>query len=129
MKFCMHQLLFALTYQVGHLQNDDYQTGEVLCEEPFICMFKLDSLDHDDKIVTLVIENNGKYRFATNVWTYIEESVQEAFNLLCVADDHDKHIDADGFCFAESTSYYLQNWPIRTMTWAEVINRMYEAKQ
>jgi hypothetical protein len=126
----MHQFLFALTYQIGHLENDDYQIGEVLCEEPFICMFKL-HLDNDtnDTIVTLVVENNGVYRYATNDWTYIEESVQEAFTLLSVEDDHDKHVDPDGFCFADSITYYLEKWPLRTMTWDDVIKRKHEAKQ
>ena len=128
MKFCQFQFVFALDYFVGRFGYDDYKVGQVLCEEPFVCMFKLD-LDSSGNsvpgeiIVTFVVENNGEYRYITGDWLNFDELLNKAFVELGVKDTCGGH---DNICFADSASYYLDAWPLRTMTWAEVQERRYQ---
>ena len=128
MKFCQFQFVFALDYFVGRFGYDDYKVGQVLCEEPFVCMFKLD-LDSSGNsvpgeiIVTFVVENNGEYRYITGDWLNFDEPLNKAFVELGVNDFCEGH---DAICYADSPSYYLDAWPLRTMTWAEVQERRYQ---
>jgi hypothetical protein len=127
-KFCQFQFVFALDYFVGRFGYDDYKVGQVLCEEPFVCMFKLD-LESFGKsvpgeiIVTFVVEHNGEYRYITEDWLNFDELLNKAFVELGVKDTCEGH---DSICFADSASYCLDAWPLRTMTWAEVQGRRHK---
>jgi len=127
-KFCQFQFIFSLDYFVGRFGYDDYKVGQVLCEEPFVCMFKLaleppdDSVPYDI-IVTFVVEHNKEYRYITADWYSFDTSLEKAFVELGVKDKCEGH---DDICYADSPSYYLDAWPLRTMTWLEVQGRRHQ---
>lgn len=137
MKFCQHQFIFALNYFIGRIDDCDYNVGQVLCEEPFICMFKFELGEyHDDAaaegemcnvpgdmMVTIFVEHLGSCRYVTNDWTYIDEDLQKVFSELGLPDNCGGHNDE--ICFADSPEYYLDAWPLRLTTWTEVQRRKY----
>ena len=128
MKFCQFQFVFALDYFVGRFGYDDYKVGQVLCEEPFVCMFKMELNSSDDDVfggylVSFVVEYKKKWQYVTGDWESFEEPLNKAFVELGVKDTCGGH---DNICFADSASYYLDAWPLRTMTWAEVQERRYQ---
>jgi hypothetical protein len=128
MKFCQFQFVFALDYLIGRYEYSDYQVGQVLCEEPFVCVFKLDLESSGESvpgefIITFVVEHNGEHRYITGDWLNFDEPLNKAFVELGVNDFCEGH---DAICYADSPSYYLDAWPLRTMTWAEVQERRYQ---
>lgn len=118
MKFCQFQFVYALNYLIGRYEYSDYQVGQVLCEEPFVCMFKLQLNSSDDDVfggylVSFVVEYKKKWQYVTEDWENFEEPLNKAFVELGVNDFCEGHDD-------DSVSNYLDAWPLRTMTWQEL---------
>jgi len=121
-KFCQFQFVFALDYFLGRYEYSDYQVGQVLCEEPFVCVFKMELNSSDDDVfggylVSFVVEYKKKWQYVTGDWESFEEPLNKAFVELGVNDFCEGH---DAICYADSPSYYLDAWPLRTMTWQEL---------